>query len=185
VAALVMGLVLGAATSLARAQPLELSGSLKSLFLRSRASTGEDYALSLNRLRVEAKGNLAPGLALDLQYDNELLLGNYLDTGEFRAVKDRAPPQYWRADANYLERGDVYGRHRLHRAALMLTRGDVDLKLGRQRIECATHLVHVRNQRPIQRGDQHAAPFLAVLARGILYQSVAFQLAQCLQHGLA
>ncbi len=137
-AALVMGLVLGAATSLARAQPLELSGSLKSLFLRSRASTGEDYALSLNRLRVEAKGNLAPGLALDLQYDNELLLGNYLDTGEFRAVKDRAPPQYWRADANYLERGDVYGRHRLHRAALMLTRGDVDLKLGRQRIAWGT-----------------------------------------------
>lgn len=137
-AALVMGLVLGAATSLARAQPLELSGSLKSLFLRSRASTGEDYALSLNRLRVEAKGDLAPGLALDLQYDNELLLGNYLDTGEFRAVKDRAPPQYWRADANYLERGDVYGRHRLHRAALMLTRGDVDLKLGRQRIAWGT-----------------------------------------------
>lgn len=88
VAALVMGLVLGAATSLAWAQPLELSGSLKSLFLRSRASTGEDYALSLNRLRVEAKGDLAPGLSLDLHYDNELLLGTYLDTGEFRALKD-------------------------------------------------------------------------------------------------
>lgn len=137
-AVLVTGLVLGAAPALAWAQPLELSGSLKSLFLRSRASTGEDYALSLNRLRVEAKGDLAPGLALDLQYDNELLLGNYLDTGEFRALKDRPPPQYWRADANYLERGDVYGRHRLYRAALTLTRGDVDLKLGRQRIAWGT-----------------------------------------------
>lgn len=138
VAALVMGLVLGAATSLAWAQPLELSGSLKSLFLRSRASTGEDYALSLNRLRVEAKGDLAPGLSLDLHYDNELLLGTYLDTGEFRALKDLSQRQYWRADANYLERGDVYGRHRLYRAALTLTRGDVDLKLGRQRIAWGT-----------------------------------------------
>lgn len=135
---LVTALVLSAASSLARAQPLQLSGSLKSLFLSSRASTGEVYALSLNRLRVEAKGDLAPGLALDLQYDNELLLGSYLNTGEFRVVKDRPPPQYWRADANYLERGDVYGRHRLYRAALTLTRGDVDLKLGRQRIAWGT-----------------------------------------------
>lgn len=137
-AALLAGLVLGAIPVVAQPQPLELKGSLKSVFLRSRASTGEDYTLSLNRLRVEAKGDLAQGLALDLQYDNELLLGSYLDTAEFRAVKDRAPPQYWRADANYLERGDVYGRHRLYRAAVTLTRGNVDLKLGRQRIAWGT-----------------------------------------------
>ena len=133
-AALVAGLACGVAPSVAQTQPLQLAGSLKSVFVRSRASTGEDYTLSLNRLRVEAKGDLAPGLALDLQYDNELLLGSYLDTAEFRTAKDRAAPQYWRADANYLERDDVYGRHRLYRAAVTLTRGNVDLKLGRQRI---------------------------------------------------
>jgi hypothetical protein len=132
--ALVATLVLGAAPSVAQTQPLQLTGSLKSVFLRSRASTGEDYALSLNRLRVEVKGDLAPGLALDLQYDNELLLGSFLDTADFRALKDHAPPQYWRAEANYVERGDVYGRHRLYRAVLTLTRDNVDLKLGRQRI---------------------------------------------------
>ncbi len=136
--ALVVGLVLGATPSMAQTRPMDLTGSLKSVFLRSRASTGEDYALSLNRLRVEAKGDLAPGLALDLQYDNEVLLGSYLDTAEFRARKDTAPPQYWRADANYVERGDVYGRHRLYRAAVTLTRGNVDLKLGRQRIAWGT-----------------------------------------------
>ncbi len=136
--ALVVGLAFGAAPSMAQTRPMDLTGSLKSVFLRSRASTGEDYALSLNRLRVEAKGDLAPGLALDLQYDNELLLGSYLDTVEFRALKDTAPPQYWRADANYVERGDVYGRHRLYRAAVNLTRGNVDLKLGRQRIAWGT-----------------------------------------------
>lgn len=132
------GQVFAAAPSVAQTRPLELSGSLKSVFLRSQASTGEDYALSLNRLRIEAKGDLAPGLALDMQYDNELLLGSYLDTAEFRALKDRAPPQYWRADANYVERGDVYGRHRLYRAAVTMTRGSVDLKLGRQRIAWGT-----------------------------------------------
>jgi hypothetical protein len=136
--ALVVGLVLGATPSMAQTRPMDLTGSLKSVFLRSRASTGEDYALSLNRLRVEAKGDLAPGLALDLQYDNEVLLGSYLDTAEFRARKDTAPPQYWRADANYVERGDVYGRHRLYRAAVTVTRGNVDLKLGRQRIAWGT-----------------------------------------------
>jgi len=137
-AALAVGQVLAAAPSVAQAQPLELTGSLKSVVLRSSASTGEDYTLSLNRLRIEAKGDLGPGLALDLQYVNEVLLGSYLDTAEFRAVKDRVSPQYWRADANYVERGDVYGRHRLYRAAVTLTRGDVDLKLGRQRIAWGT-----------------------------------------------
>ncbi len=136
--ALVAGLSLDAAPAMAQTRPMELTGSLKSVSLRSRASTGEDYALSLNRLRVEAKGDFAPGVALDLQYDNELLLGSYLDTAEFRALKDSAPPQYWRADANYVERGDAYGRHRLYRAALTLTRGKVDLKLGRQRIAWGT-----------------------------------------------
>lgn len=139
-AALVAGLAFGATASIAQLQPqpLELTGSLKSVYLRSRASTGEDFALSLNRLRVEAKGDLAPGLALDLQYDNEVLLGSYLDTAEFHAAKDRVAPQYWRADANYIERGDLYGRHRLYRASVTLTRGNVDLKLGRQRIAWGT-----------------------------------------------
>ncbi|MGK3902458.1 hypothetical protein ABI046_14790, partial [Enterococcus faecium] len=85
---------------------LEIGGSLKTLGLRSRDAGGDGFGLSLNRLRLEAKGDLAPGLAIDLQYDNELLLGSYLRTGEFQAMKDLRPPQYWRADANVLERGD-------------------------------------------------------------------------------
>lgn len=122
----------------AEAQGLELSGSVKSLALRSREATGEAFGLSLNRLRVEAKGALAPGLALDLQYDNELLVGSYLRTAEFRATKDLQPPQYWRADGNPVERGAVYGRHRLYRATVTATTGAVDLKLGRQRIAWGT-----------------------------------------------
>jgi hypothetical protein len=131
-------LLVGAPASV-QADGLVLTGSVKSLLLQSRsASTGESYELSLSRLRIEVKGDLAPGLALDLQYDNELLFGSILDTADFRATKDIAAPQYWRADANLLERGDVYGRHRLYRAAVTLTRGNVDLKLGRQRIAWGT-----------------------------------------------
>jgi len=130
--------IFAVAPAMAQTQPLELAGSVKSVYLRSRAATDEGYALNLNRLRVEAKGDLASGIALDLQYDNELLLGSYLETGEFQALKDRSSPQYWRADANYVERGGVYGRHRLYRAAVILTRGKVDLKLGRQRIAWGT-----------------------------------------------
>jgi hypothetical protein len=126
------------ASAPARAEGLGLTGSVKSLYVRSRSVTGEAFGLSLNRLRVEAKGDVAPGLTLDLQYDNELLLGSYLDTAEFHALKDRASPQYWRADANYVERGDLYGRHRLYRAAVTLSRGNVDLKVGRQRIAWGT-----------------------------------------------
>jgi len=123
----------------ARADELALTGSVKSLFLRSRtASGGEPFTLSLNRLRVEAKGDFAPGFALDLQYDNELLFGSYLDTAEFAARKDIAPPQYWHADANYLERRDAYGSHRLYRAAVTASADNVDVRLGRQRIAWGT-----------------------------------------------
>jgi len=136
VALLAAGLIGGMAASPARA--LEWSGSLKSIGLRSRASTGEPYLLNLNRLRIEAKGDLMPGVAVDLQYDNEVLLGSYLDSTDFHAQKDVPPAQYWRADANYVERGDVYGRHWVHRGALTLSRGDIDLRLGRQRIAWGT-----------------------------------------------
>jgi hypothetical protein len=134
----IVALIFGAGQSLAQTPRLELTGSLKNVFLRSRTLMGQDYTLSLNRLRVEANGGLAPGLSFDLQYDNELLLGSYLDTTEFKTAKDSVVPQYWRADANYLERGDVYGNHRLYRGSVTLTRGNLDLKLGRQRIAWGT-----------------------------------------------
>lgn len=132
---LVAGLSVGAP---AQAEGLGLTGSVKSLFVWSRTVNGEAYGLSLNRLRVQAKGDVAPGLALDLQYDNELLFGSYLDTAQFRANKDISLLQYWRAEANYLDRGDAYGRHHLYRATVTATAGNVDVRVGRQRIAWGT-----------------------------------------------
>jgi hypothetical protein len=135
-AAAVLALASGMAT--AQQDGVTVSGSARSLVLASRTLGGEAYTLGLNRLRLELAGALATGIALDLQLDQELLLASYVGTAEFRAAKDVPPPQYWRLEANTIERGELYGRQRLHRAAVTLSRGAVDLKLGRQRIAWGT-----------------------------------------------
>lgn len=116
-----------------------LSGSVKGLLLRSETPLDrEAFALGLNRLRLQAQGPLAPWLALDLQLDEELLVGSYLRTAQFQHEKDQPPPQYWHADANTFERHGAYGRQRLHRASLTFSIGEADLRLGRQRIAWGT-----------------------------------------------
>lgn len=128
------------ATGTQAQETLSFSGYFKSLLIGSRTvmPPNERYTLDLNRLRLEAKGPVARNVALDLQYDNELLFGNYLSTTEFKLIKDRDPPTYWRAHANHLDRPRAYGVHRLHRASLTASLGDTDLRFGRQRIAWGT-----------------------------------------------
>lgn len=119
---------------------LKLSGYYKNLLVGSRtvSPAGQRYRLDLNRLRLELKGRVAEGAALDLQYDNEILLGNYLDTAQFGLQKDQSPPQYWNLESNYAEAGSYYGRHRLYRGSLTLSSGETDVRIGRQRIAWGT-----------------------------------------------
>ena len=119
---------------------LRLSGYYKNLLVGSRTvfPAGQGYALDLNRLRLELKGDLAEGAALDVQYDNEILLGNYLHTAQFALQKDQPPPQYWNLDRNYAEAGSYYGRHRFYRASVTLAAGETDVRMGRQRIAWGT-----------------------------------------------
>jgi hypothetical protein len=119
---------------------LELSGYYKNLLVDSRTvfPAGERFTLDLNRLRLELKGDLAPGTALDLQYDNEILLGNYLHTAQFGLRKDQPPPQYWDLDRNYAEGGSYVGRHRLYRGSVTFAAGETDLRMGRQRVAWGT-----------------------------------------------
>jgi hypothetical protein len=128
--------------SLAGAQAAELkfSGYYKNLLLDSEtiAPPGERYTLDRNRLRLELKGTLAEGAALDLQYDNEVLLGSYLQTAQFAAQKSLEPPQYWDLERSYGEGDNWYGRHRLYRASLTLSSGATDVRIGRQRIAWGT-----------------------------------------------
>jgi hypothetical protein len=124
----------------ARAGELKLSGYYKSLLVNSEtvAPAGQRYTFDLNRLRLELKGNLSENAALDLQYDNEVLFGNYLRTGQFASLKGERPDQLWNLDRNYGEGGSWLGRHRLYRGNVTLSSGETDLRLGRQRIAWGT-----------------------------------------------
>ncbi|HUG24487.1 hypothetical protein [Piscinibacter sp.] len=127
-----------AASAQAQGSGPQWSGYYKNLLLQSDTWSGEPFTLDLNRLRIELKGELSSALRFDLQYDNELLLGNYLRTAQFLQHKDIPPPQYWRADANYVDTPRLFGTHRLHRATLNVSAGDTDLRIGRQRIAWGT-----------------------------------------------
>ncbi len=119
---------------------LKFSGYYKNLLVRSETvfPDRESYTLDLNRLRLELKGKLAENAALDLQYDNEILLGDYLRTGQFAVEKHARPDQYWDLEGNYAEARSYYGRHRLYRASITLSAGGTDVRLGRQRITWGT-----------------------------------------------
>lgn len=119
---------------------LKLSGYAKNLLVDSRTAVGADehYTLDLSRLRLELKGAVTQALAIDLQYDNELLLGDYLGTQQFRMQKELPPPTYWKAQANYVEWRRAYGQHRLYRASMTASLGNTDLRIGRQRIAWGT-----------------------------------------------
>lgn len=130
--------IFGAGGTAAQEPTWDFSGSAKSFLLASRTLPGEEYRLNLNRLRLEVKGDPAPGLAIDVQLDNELLLGSYLHTAAFQALKDTPAREYWRAEANTFERQDAYGRVHLYRATMTLSRGPVDVTVGRQRIAWGT-----------------------------------------------
>ena len=155
----------------ARAEELKFSGYYKNLLVNSEtvAPAGERYTLDLNRLRLELKGKISESVALDLQYDNEVLLGNYLRTGQFAAQKDQRPDQLWNLDWNYGEGGSWYGRHRLYRGNVTLSSGDTDLRLGRQRIAWGTgrfwspvDLLNPLNPIALEREERHGVD--AVLA---------------------
>lgn len=117
---------------------MRVSGYYKNLLLRSETWGRERYTLDLNRLRLELKGQLTADVAFDLQYDNEVLLGSYLRTSQFLQLKDQPPPQYWSAQANYVDRALLYGVHRLYRAQIRMAFGDTDLRIGRQRVAWGT-----------------------------------------------
>jgi hypothetical protein len=138
-AAALLATVVGAALG-EESSALKLSGYYKNLLIRSETVVpdSEPYTLDLNRLRLELKGKATEKIALDLQYDNEILLGSYLDTAQFALEKDRRPDQYWTAEGNYAEGGAYYGRHRLYRANATLTLGATDVRAGRQRIAWGT-----------------------------------------------
>lgn len=117
---------------------VRVSGHYKNALLRSKTWAAEPYTLDVNRLRLELKGQLNTALGFDLQYDNEVLLGSYLRTAQFSQQKEGPVPQYWQAQASYVDRASLHGVHRLYRAQLRGEWSDTTLRIGRQRIAWGT-----------------------------------------------
>lgn len=121
---------------------IEIGGYYKNLLIHSETlaafGPGESYLLDLNRLRLEFRGRVGEQMAFDVQYDNEILLGDYLKTAQFRALDSHPPDTYFDLEGNYHRGASSLGRHSLYRAYVTLALPQADLRIGRQRIAWGT-----------------------------------------------
>lgn len=116
------------------------SGSYRNMLVASETMTGarEGFTLDVNRLRLEWKGQMNPALGVEIQYDNEVLLGDYLRTSQYRLESSLPRRTYWDLEGTDASGAGYVARQRIRRAAATFSRGDTDLRLGRQRIAWGT-----------------------------------------------
>ena len=116
-----------------------LSGSYLNLFTRSRTvvppSTG--CGLGLNRLRLKLEARPLRSVGLEVQYDNEVLLGSYLKTAQYALTASRVETSF-DLQHEYASRSELVARHGLYRAMLTWSGNGTDVKVGRQRIALGT-----------------------------------------------
>ena len=121
---------------------VEFNGYYKNLLIGSDTVIGpeEGYWLDINRLRLGLSERWE-SLEVDLVYDNELQLGSYLDTVQFRQFAEMNDPRYWDLQGNTLDKSNIYGTHQLYRGTVRLSGESADLRIGRQQINWATALI--------------------------------------------
>ncbi len=121
-----------------------VGGYYKNLLIASRTlpffGPRESYVVDLNRLRVRLNGGVGAYVSFDIQYDNEILLGSYLDTQQFKVLDALERDTYFNWEGTYLDRGGIQGRHRLYRASLSFAGERAGLRIGRQRLAWGTAL---------------------------------------------
>lgn len=117
----------------------KVSGYVLSLYTRSTTIVPprQDFALDLTRLRLKIEGKPTRRLGVEVQYDNEVLLGSYLKTAQYNLTKDRAETTF-DLQRDYATRGEVVARHGLYRAMVTWSGTSTDVKVGRQRIPLGT-----------------------------------------------
>lgn len=115
---------------------IAFSGHWRSILARSRTqdAAARPFVVDANRLRLEWTGPIAPALALEIQYDQEVAVGARPGIEELTRQAALRAPTFWDLADSYVERDHVLARHRLHRGNLTWSAGGVDLRLGRQRI---------------------------------------------------
>ncbi len=120
------------------------SGYYKNLFVASQTLPAfgpqERTVLDLNRLRLRLRGGVGDAVDYDLQYDNEILWGSYLETRQSAFQEALEPETYFDWEDAYVRRGQWLGRHRLYRAHLTFRGARSELRIGRQRLAWGTAL---------------------------------------------
>ncbi|MFN8583050.1 MAG: hypothetical protein U0163_19005 [Gemmatimonadaceae bacterium] len=117
----------------------KVSGYLLSLYTQSTTIVPprKAFALDLNRFRLKIEGKPTAKLAVDVQYDNEVLLGSYLKTTQYSLTKHRAETTF-DLQRDYATRSELVARHGLYRATVTWSGASTDVKVGRQRIPLGT-----------------------------------------------
>ncbi len=133
-------------TNRAVAAEVSFGGYYKNILINSKTismfSPSESYLLDLNRLRLKLKGNLNDRISFKLQYDNEILIGNYLETDEFTAViKNQKSSTYINLENNYVNNTEFFGKQRLYRGYVDFSLSNIDFRIGRQRIAWGTAMM--------------------------------------------
>lgn len=126
-----------AAQDAAGRAPWKLSGSYLNLLSRSRTviPPAQAFTIDLNRLRLRIQGEPIRRFSVDVQDDNEALLGSYLRTAQYALIKDR---DRLALDHDYGASDNVVLRHRLYRGTVSWSGPVVDVTIGRQRVPLGT-----------------------------------------------
>jgi len=114
---------------------LELTGSYKNISQYTRTYLDSKQSLlSLSRLRAGLRLRSFDRFRCELVYDNELALGSYLHSADFRAAQNAPVPTYWDGERTIMDNRDLYWRHSLYRAFLAYQDDPFIITAGRQRI---------------------------------------------------
>lgn len=116
-----------------------LTGSYLNLYTRSRTVVppAERFGLDLSRFRLKLDAKPLSSVGIEVQYDNELLLGNYIGTTQYAATSARVETSF-DLQREYATRSDLVARHALYRAIVSWSGTSTDVRIGRQRIALGT-----------------------------------------------
>ena len=117
---------------------IDFKGYFKSLSAVSETFDDERYFLDLNRIRLQPTVIYRQNLVFRLELDNQLLLGDYLKTEEFKSVKKLSPRTYLDIDQTVTDDKNFYWKLIVYRAFLSYYTDLVDVSIGRQRFAWGT-----------------------------------------------
>ncbi len=119
---------------------VRFSGHVRSVVLHSHSLDQQEqpYLLSANRLRLTLDGQIAPGLSMDVQYDNDIVAGARAGLVPIAFLSRQSGRAFWDLESVYASGHEYLAISRIHRANLTWSSGKVDLRVGRQRIAWGT-----------------------------------------------